>query len=1131
MSLDPDIVAQLNDNMRLMNETMGVFLGTMASLGKQTKNNTSTEKNSENAIRLGTVARQNLTKAELAAIEAEEKEAKVRQQQTQALRDSGQALKSFAGAILNSERSFSKYNDTLENAGNAALELGKSFGIVGTILGGIIKGATMLGSAFAKQADNVLKATDDLSKFGTAGQLTAEEVRKMGANVGYTSEQLDKLVKPIQSIGAGLINLGGTAAEGAKAFGEIANVGKDTRMQYQRLGVSQAELTQAQADYIKLQQVSGQQITKSNKDLQKSSLAYVDNLLTLAALTGQDIESVKRKNEIAMSEIETKLQNNLLDQEISRLKKSGTEADKEKLAQLEKEKEARDKLLQRVENEVGDPMLRKGLAKFMATGAITEEIAALKRIGVPIEQFAARIKKGEDVSGEFMDSLQKSGDAAVKNVGYSAMFSEETRKAFGLSTEMLEFLAKTRGKEAKVREDAIKEAMGTADTDPAQIARNQLTELEIEASIALENMVASMNPLLTGFEDMDVKLKVLIGAVIAATVALGAMSAAALARAAGKLIGPKTAGPTAGAGGVLKGGARVLGKVAAPLAIGMAGYDAFQGFRADKDAPLSERLKNAGSSALSGLSFGLLGSSAEEIRNRKGQEQPPVATERESKDTLEEKNKDFQKRERELNRKRLNLERMTEAERNQFERDIFLLGLEKAQNEEKLQLIELERTDLTPIQKQAAKELLEKAKKNIELNKLQMATIDLAYETDAKEKVTLGEKMMAAKRQLAQLEITKQKELLQKTQGEKEKELIEKRIKSIQENLKTEIQEIATNTGASVTSAAATGAGGTSSGQARSRGRGATPAGTSPSTTKPAASGGILSRIGSALGFGGSDSGANAAKTTDGATTEPPAGKKGSAGSMSEQDIKQMIIDHEGIRYEPYQDSLGKWTTGVGHLIGDGSRLLPEWNRTLTHDEVMDLFDKDYDKHKKQAEQYVPGFQKYDSVGQAAFIDLTFNMGPGWPRKFVNTSKKIEQGDTFGAARGLEDSLWYRQVGRRAPKIVDMVENAKVQARDGGLATGPTSGYPATLHGSEMIVPLDPNSILAELGKKSQTQIQSEIIEKTSKLQSTNPEVFNQIADINKNMMEMLAHKLDNMISKLDTSNDIQDKLLKYSQV
>jgi len=73
---------------------------------------------------------------------------------------------------------------------------------------------------------------------------------------------------------------------------------------------------------------------------------------------------------------------------------------------------------------------------------------------------------------------------------------------------------------------------------------------------------------------------------------------------------PKGKGMLKGAGKLAKG---VLGKVAAPLAIGMALFDGFKGFNADKDASLGDKFKNAGSSALNGLSFGLLGQSSDTI--------------------------------------------------------------------------------------------------------------------------------------------------------------------------------------------------------------------------------------------------------------------------------------------------------------------------------------------------------------------------------------------------------------------------------------------------------------------------------------------------------------------------------------
>jgi lysozyme len=223
---------------------------------------------------------------------------------------------------------------------------------------------------------------------------------------------------------------------------------------------------------------------------------------------------------------------------------------------------------------------------------------------------------------------------------------------------------------------------------------------------------------------------------------------------------------------------------------------------------------------------------------------------------------------------------------------------------------------------------------------------------------------------------------------------------------------------------------------------------------------------------GGQDGGVGGGGGGGGGTKPQSTGRpSGKGGTMSEEDTKAMIIEHEGIRYEPYKDSLGLWTVGVGHLIGDGKTLPPEYNRKFSHEEVMAMFEKDYDKHKKQAQSNVPGFGKYDSLGQAALVDLTFNMGPGWPRKFKNTSAKLAAGDTAGAADGLTNSKWYTQVGRRAPIITGMIRESKVSAAEGGVFNGPKSGYPATLHGEEAVVPLKGGNIPVEMGNASQTEM------------------------------------------------------------
>ena len=154
-------------------------------------------------------------------------------------------------------------------------------------------------------------------------------------------------------------------------------------------------------------------------------------------------------------------------------------------------------------------------------------------------------------------------------------------------------------------------------------------------------------------------------------------------------------------------------------------------------------------------------------------------------------------------------------------------------------------------------------------------------------------------------------------------------------------------------------------------------------------------------------------KPTAGGTTTPYVG-------LDDKEIMEMIKKHEGVRTRPYKDSLGLWTVGVGHLIGDGKSLPPDFDREFSMAEVDELFYKDYMSHKKAAMK-IPGFDKVNAKAQGALIDLTFNMGNTWFKKWPNFVKNMTEGNMIGAANSLEDSNWYKQVKGRAVTIVSLI--------------------------------------------------------------------------------------------------------------
>jgi hypothetical protein len=131
---------------------------------------------------------------------------------------------SLGKAFLSAEKGFSKFSAGLDSAGSAAWALSKNFGVLGMAAGALMAGVTKVAGAALKQADNVLKATDELAEMGSAGAFGAEEVRRMGRSMGLTSDNLSVFTKAVGVAGKGVVSLGATAGEGVAEFAKLTSV-------------------------------------------------------------------------------------------------------------------------------------------------------------------------------------------------------------------------------------------------------------------------------------------------------------------------------------------------------------------------------------------------------------------------------------------------------------------------------------------------------------------------------------------------------------------------------------------------------------------------------------------------------------------------------------------------------------------------------------------------------------------------------------------------------------------------------------------------------------------------------------------------------------------------------------------
>ena len=151
---------------------------------------------------------------------------------------------------------------------------------------------------------------------------------------------------------------------------------------------------------------------------------------------------------------------------------------------------------------------------------------------------------------------------------------------------------------------------------------------------------------------------------------------------------------------------------------------------------------------------------------------------------------------------------------------------------------------------------------------------------------------------------------------------------------------------------------------------------------------------------------------------------------MNREKLMQEIKRHEGEVLEVYEDSLGYLTFGVGHLIKDSDDEHGQPVGTpVSQERVYEVYDYDFDKHLEET------IHLFESKGgedfyalpeniQHVLVNMTFNLGGTRFGKFNNMWKGVVECDWEKVAVEMEDSRWFKQVGRRSVELQEMVRNA-----------------------------------------------------------------------------------------------------------
>lgn len=125
--------------------------------------------------------------------------------------------------------------------------------------------------------------------------------------------------------------------------------------------------------------------------------------------------------------------------------------------------------------------------------------------------------------------------------------------------------------------------------------------------------------------------------------------------------------------------------------------------------------------------------------------------------------------------------------------------------------------------------------------------------------------------------------------------------------------------------------------------------------------------------------------------------------------LKAQLIVDEDKRSKPYLDTKKKITIGIGRNLSDTD---------LSPDEILYLFGNDLQRAIHNCELNFNDFEKYDDVRQEVVINMMFNMGFETFSKWTHFKNHFNNHEYFQCAEIMEHSLWHKQVGIRADRLI-----------------------------------------------------------------------------------------------------------------
>lgn len=146
--------------------------------------------------------------------------------------------------------------------------------------------------------------------------------------------------------------------------------------------------------------------------------------------------------------------------------------------------------------------------------------------------------------------------------------------------------------------------------------------------------------------------------------------------------------------------------------------------------------------------------------------------------------------------------------------------------------------------------------------------------------------------------------------------------------------------------------------------------------------------------------------------------------TMDMKKLQEELAFDEGVVNKIYLDHLGYPTFGIGHLIRetDPEHGLPV-DTPVSEQRVTEAFQQDCLTVESDCVRMFANFFELPEDVQRVVANMMFNLGFTRLNKFNNFKAAIRDNDWKKAAVEGRDSLWYRQVTKRAERLMKRLEN------------------------------------------------------------------------------------------------------------